>query len=924
MPVSAEQKSRRPGRINPALTSVESLASALGTDIEKGLAPKEAAKRLARSEGLLFSSGTMSLRTCIGRMCREPVLWLFLAFSIVAVFFGRTAIGLVCTGLTLLYAAFSVYMLYRSEQIDAAMSVYDRPLCHVVRGGRVRRVRGDAVVRGDVLILFPGDLVPADCRLISADADFTVTERELESRENLRHAVRLVKNASAHPVPSARHTHSPENMVFAGGIVESGTARALVTAVGQHTHLAGLTGSIRPSRGKRVPESASAAKKRLDSVNILLVLLVIPLTAVGILTLRSRYDLLDIVLAAASLCVLTLRTPMLIREGWIGAMIRHKTAVSRDADSTADIRTSVVLDSLDSLDEIMLVGTAGLHDGACHPDSLCVGTDSYDCTRFCDAGLPSRFIEGLFMIRTALSEYGQPIDVTEQLHGQEGMALIAELISRSQFEPEALRLRADTVTAYVSGSANRVLTSVTAEMKSGRTVSYRLTDRFLDVTGCTTAAAGEDEYPISEAVLGYIRTQARKAQLAGYRSLYLVSVCGANTCLEGLLIYTPHTCRKTAGIIRSLEEDGIRVTAFLHGSSEEDARCLSECGLTSSCPADLPTGTSSRIPAVVKTMDGVCAFEGCDNAYILSYLRTRQKQGAKVGVLASDAGDLALLSAADVSFTVSPSLYGAGSGAASEFIVGEYADADGLPDGNCATDLCRRRSDVIVRRTTDDGGGIHGVRKAISAARHYRHLLHSVRRFAVCSQIIRAAAFIIPLCFGLSLTSAILMLCSGFVVDTALTVMTVLARFPSERDLRTEGEPLSRKTPQASDWTGFRRAFFKDIIVSAAAALVPWCIAIFASLTGMQFGNSLGYYAALCMFAGQTAVCLTDPCLRGRMKYGFPGGLFMVCVYVGCLAAALGGGLAPWWSLVFPLTSAAVIALINVVSAGGRNSGMKK
>lgn len=905
-------------KVNPATASIPLLLKALGTDPETGLSHKEAQRRQSANRGSLFDDGTQTLGACLRRVCGEPALWLFLAISIVAVFFGRAALGLVCAGITVAYGVLCTLMCRHTEQIDARLARYDKPLCRVIRGGRIRRVGADDIVKGDLLILFAGDVVPADARILSASDDFIVTERELEAQKKLRHTVRLRKNPDAHADPNTRFLHSPDNMVFAGGIVEQGSARVVAVGVGAHTHLAGLCGSVKPSHKRQNPKTMAAASSVLRRYTLISILLVIPLTVVGIITLgRSRYDLLDIVLSVTALPVLTLRTPMLIRESWVGAAIRARAASGRDTDNTADIRTSVILDRLNGINELVLIGTAGLHDGDCHPDRLCVGGETFDCTRFSEKSVPERFTEGLLCICSAITRHAEPLDLTDTLHAEEGASLIRELLDWAQANEEGFRLRIENVSIFTNERSGHTAANVTAVMKSGSVVTYRMTDDPSEAIACPmmpdTGIPG-GQTPMSMTVLNVILTESRKAQLSGFRCLYLISTRDGDDCLEGLIIHTPHTCRKTAGIVRSLEESGIRVTAFLPNVSEENARILSECGLKSMDTPDRPDGDSAEPAALCE--QGIRAFEGCTADYVRQYIEDRHRAGKRVCVLSGDADARGLMRLADMSVTVSPGLF------TPDYAVfnSEFVNLDGEADSDCANDLCRRQADMVVRRATANGGGIHGFRTALTAARHYRHLTHSLRRFTLCAQIMRYLTLLIPLCFGLELTSAVLLIISGMLTDTAAAALTVTWKLPSDKDLAVRERTFRASTPQTADWARFPRAYTRECIASLVSCLVPWTIAVVCALIGKQFGSTLESYAILCLFAAETAVCVTDPCLRGSSRYGFPLSLLMVCVYIAGLAVALGSGLAPWWSLVFPLTGFAAFALVTSLGNAARNT----
>ena len=172
--------------------------------------------------------------------------------------------------------------------------------------------------------------------------------------------------------------------------------------------------------------------------------LVIPLTIIGYLTLGSRYDLLDIVLTAMTLCVTSPTGHLPIRAACIGASLRSMAATDRDTACSADIRASETLDVLNRIDELVLVGTAGLHDGVAHPEFLTVGTARYDCTRPGADEAAERFAACAYLFRAVLqdAEGGElPVSAEGEVLLRERLSLLNALVEWAELSPEDVQLR---------------------------------------------------------------------------------------------------------------------------------------------------------------------------------------------------------------------------------------------------------------------------------------------------------------------------------------------------------------------------------------------------------------------------------------------------------------------------------------------------
>lgn len=917
----ADRSRRTRRRINPAAIPKSALLRQLETDPRTGLTPREAGRRLGFRSAVgrdrhLFRTDTLTPLGCVKQLCREPVLWLFLAVCLSALFFGRVAMGLACLTLTLLYGTVCALCYIRVQHIEAAMQTMEAPLARVVRGGTVRRISANSLVRGDVILLYPGDVVPADARLLHADPDFRVVERELSGDPAARRAVRLTKNADVTVMPNGATLHSPENMVFAGGVIENGRARAVVVSAGMQTHLGALTGGVRPvHRSSSLPATFRRAERGLNVCNMALLVLVIPLTAIGIMTVGNRYELLDIVLAAMTPCLTSMTGHVFIRASFINASLRGSTAAEHDAACAADIRSAAALETLGQVDELILIGTAGLHDGMPHPEHLIIGESRYDCLHPGADARALRFAAYAYLYTAVLhAEETAGLSVPSEQENllREQLSLMDALTNWSELPTDGVNLLVDSGVLLTQKNHDDPLT-VRVRWKDGRTTDLCLLQSFDSIPSCTLLPDEQGFRPMTSADRESMYVSFRKMRLTGLRTCLLLSVQPEGSCLEGMIAYGPHTCRKTQGAIRALAGDGIRVTVFLRDASEENTRVLSECGITSEVPASRPEpGGQPRKEALTLRQSGTVAFESCDTSYIRDYLRARRAEGSKVCVLTGDREDRELLEAADVACTVTPGLYAACLRAVSDgdpvswLEPGVCTSADGGHDASCASDLCRRRSDVTVRRVSREGGGILGIRRAILTVGRSQKAMAGAARFFALSQLLRVLMLIIPLCMGAALTSAPWLLVSGMLADTLVLLSLSLTDTPPTPG-QTVSEPLDLR-----QWLTSLRA---DLIGIGGAVACLWVAAGIALLTAVNIGTAaLDSYAGLSLLTLQLGLYLTDRTLTRRTRSGFCFLFAFLLLWVGALATTLGSGLRLYWSLILPLCGGALFFAFRLLA----------
>ncbi|QDG54133.1 HAD-IC family P-type ATPase [Persicimonas caeni] len=118
------------------------------------------------------------------------------------------------------------YERYKAEKAVAALEEREAEDVRVLRDGREVILDVDDIVQGDIVVLHAGDVVPADCRLVTAE-DLEVDESSLTG-ESL-------------PVPkSVRPSYAAAvadrtSMLYEGTSIAVGRARAVVVAVGTET-----------------------------------------------------------------------------------------------------------------------------------------------------------------------------------------------------------------------------------------------------------------------------------------------------------------------------------------------------------------------------------------------------------------------------------------------------------------------------------------------------------------------------------------------------------------------------------------------------------------------------------------------------------------------------------------------------------------
>lgn len=154
----------------------------------------------------------------------------------------------------------------RSEKSAEKLSELVETTAAVFRGGTEREIPLDEIVAGDVVRLAAGDMIPADVRILQAK-DLFVSQSSLTGEsEPVEKFPRTVKDGGDNVLDR-------ENLAFMGSNIVSGSALALVVAVGDDTLLGSLAHQI---AGKKPKTSFEKGVNSVSWVLIRFMLVMVP------------------------------------------------------------------------------------------------------------------------------------------------------------------------------------------------------------------------------------------------------------------------------------------------------------------------------------------------------------------------------------------------------------------------------------------------------------------------------------------------------------------------------------------------------------------------------------------------------------------------------------------------------------------------
>ena len=351
--------------------SKEELYSSLETE-EEGLQSSEAEKRLNENgENRIESDDSTSpLRILISQF-QDNLIYLLMAAGVLSIVVGflpghepnYTETGII---FLILFAngIFGFIQDYRAEKSIEALKKMSTPKATVKRDGEKKEIDSTEIVPGDIIFLEQGDAVPADCRILEAEA--LHTDEAALTGESER-----VKKEPGITDKEAPIAEQP-NMAFMNTNVVKGRGKAVVTETGMDTEVGDIAEELEDAEDQQTPfqEEVDELGKRIGY----LVIGIISIVALAQFLLTGA-DILTIVLLAIGLSVAAIpeSLPAIVT---LTLALGSKKLLKKNAL----VRRLPVVEALGSVDHIVTDKTGTLTEGVMTVEKLHYQGEDFDVT----------------------------------------------------------------------------------------------------------------------------------------------------------------------------------------------------------------------------------------------------------------------------------------------------------------------------------------------------------------------------------------------------------------------------------------------------------------------------------------------------------------------------------------------------------------
>lgn len=256
-----------------------------------GLSASEAEKRLAAEGKNRLSKGKGDSPLWIFlRQFESPVTLLLLFATAVSFLMQDTTDALIIFAIVLFSAVLSFFQEYRAGvAVEELLKVVGDKVT-VERDGKERELSAEELVRGDVILLRVGDLVPADCYLLSASG-LTANESALTGE-----TFPAEKRAGALDAGTVLAKRS--NCLYMGTGIKTGSGRAVVVHTAPESEFGKISASVQSK------EKPTDFERGVQSFGAFLIrITVVMLAAIFLFNILMKKPLFDSFMFALALSV---------------------------------------------------------------------------------------------------------------------------------------------------------------------------------------------------------------------------------------------------------------------------------------------------------------------------------------------------------------------------------------------------------------------------------------------------------------------------------------------------------------------------------------------------------------------------------------------------------------------------------------------
>ena len=279
--------------------TVNQVEKELKTSIEFGLTEKEALKRLHKyGENKLKEGKKDSIIVRFIKQFNDFMIIILLITSVISAITtkvegsGDYIDSIIIIAIVFFNALMGLIQEYKAEKSLEALKKMSSPTAMVKRDGKIKNIKAEQIVIGDIILLEAGKYVPADCRLVKASSlqieEASLTGENIPVQKN----VEIINNKNI-------SLGDMKNCAFSTTIVINGHGEAIVTETGMNTSVGKIAKMIDTDSVPQTP-----IQKKLEEVGKTLgIVCLLICAAIFIIGIFKKIPILEMFMTSIGLAV---------------------------------------------------------------------------------------------------------------------------------------------------------------------------------------------------------------------------------------------------------------------------------------------------------------------------------------------------------------------------------------------------------------------------------------------------------------------------------------------------------------------------------------------------------------------------------------------------------------------------------------------
>lgn len=272
--------------------SKEKVISNLNSTYE-GLSEKEAKARLIKNgKNLINKDKKNNIFKIFITQLINPLVIVLLASFVLSLILKEYTDAIIILAVILLNAILSSIQEFKAEKALKSLSKLTSPMCTVKRDGKIKEIKAEDLVVGDILILNAGCNVCADVRLISTH-HLMIDESSLTGE-----SIPVSKNEDV--ILDKNTTIGDQiNMAFMSTSVIKGSGEGIVVSTGMNSQIGKIASLLNKEKKNPTP-----LQRKLNEISkVLAIATVILCVLIFIIAILQKRDKLEMLITAISLAV---------------------------------------------------------------------------------------------------------------------------------------------------------------------------------------------------------------------------------------------------------------------------------------------------------------------------------------------------------------------------------------------------------------------------------------------------------------------------------------------------------------------------------------------------------------------------------------------------------------------------------------------